>query len=42
MLITIAFVDNFLPKKHKISHLFGLFMFFLYLCMLKTRYMIAK
>lgn len=38
MLITIAFVDNFLPKKHKMTLFFGLFMFFRYLCALKTRY----
>ena len=42
MLITMAFVDNFLSKKHNLGHFFCLFMFFRYLCVLKTRYIDCK
>lgn len=42
MLITMAFVDNFLSKKHNLGHFFCLFVFFRYLCVLKTRYIDCK
>lgn len=35
MLITPAFVDNFLPKKYKMEYFFCCFIFFPYLCVLK-------